>query len=125
MTSTSKFCAATRVNGEECNAYALSGSRFCWWHCPDALEARQEARSRGGRARHGRDLSGVGEEVAGREFRSLSDMVDVLSLAIRSTLSLEPSVSRNRALGYLARCWSDVFQVGELEQRLSRLEREL
>ena len=125
MTSTARFCAATRVNGAECNAYALSGSRFCWWHCPDALEARQEARSRGGRARHGRDLSGVGEEVAGREFRSLSDMVDVLSLAIRSTLSLEPSISRNRCIGYLCRCWSDVYTVGEIEARIERLEESL
>jgi len=124
MTSTSKFCVATRVNGEPCNAYALSGSQFCYWHAPETAEQRQESRSRGGRARHGRSLI-VDEEVAGREFKSLTDMVDVLSLAIRSTLSLEPSVSRNRALGYLCRCWSDVFEVGELEQRLVRLEEAL
>jgi hypothetical protein len=91
-------------------------------HSPETVEERQEARSRGGKARHGRGLS---EPVGGREFKSLGDIVDMLSLAIRSTLSLEPSVSRNRALGYLARAWADVYEVGELEERLDRLEEEV
>jgi hypothetical protein len=92
-------------------------------HSPETVEERQDARSRGGRARHGRSLEVVVD--AEREFKTLSDMVGMLSDAIKATLALENSVSRNRALGYLARAWADVYEVGELEGRVQRLEEEV
>jgi len=118
-TTSKSRCAALNSRGEPCGAPPLEGERFCYWHSPTTLEQRQAARSRGGKARHGRSLA---EPVDGREFKTLSDMVDVLSDAIRSTLGLEPSVSLNRCIGYLCRCWSDVYAVGELEARVQRLE---
>jgi len=123
MASTARICKATTKDGKPCQAPCVNGSEFCFWHDPGHAEERAAARRRGGHARHGRTLS-LGERVddGDRQFRTLDDMVALLEVAIRATLTLENSISRNRCLGYLARCWSDVYETGELEQRLRILE---
>jgi hypothetical protein len=126
MVTTSKQCRAKNRYGEPCGAFAVNGSDYCYWHDPAKAKARAEARRRGGQARHGRKLGqtgGLAERLEERQFRTLADMIALLEVAVRQTLSLENSIARNRCLGYLARCWADLYQAGELEERVTMLEK--
>lgn len=125
-TANPKLCASLRKDGKPCEAFAVHGSAFCFHHDPGKAAERAAARSAGGKARHGRQVKqpgGLADKVGDRQFRTLADMVILVEIAARSTLNLENSVARNRCLGYLARCWADLYQAGELEERLAALER--
>lgn len=64
MTATTKpgsQCSATTKKGEQCKAYALADSDFCFTHDPAHAGERAQARSKGGRARHGRILGQTGD----------------------------------------------------------------
>lgn len=121
-TASPKLCVETRKDGQPCHAYACAGSDYCFVHDPAKAAERKAARTKGGRARHGRKV-GVAEFLGHRQFRSMADMTALLEIAVQQTLRLENSVSRNRCLGYLARCWADLHEAGELEERLAALER--
>jgi len=123
-TSTAKYCVATRRDGQPCQAYACADSDYCFAHDPAKAKQRARARAKGGRARHGRTVGAPGDlaELETRPFKTLQDMTALLEIAVRETLRLENSISRNRCLGYLARCWADLYQAGELEQRIEAIE---
>ena len=74
---------------------ALPGSVWCWWHDPALADARKEARSRGGRARHGRKLgtTSMGDPV---EIHSLEDVSRLIVEEINMARGLEKSISRAR-----------------------------
>lgn len=128
QTSTARQCKARRKDGQPCQAWVCAGSHYCFHHDPAKAKERAEARRRGGQARHGRtvgQVGGLGERLTDRQFQTLADMVALLEIAVWQTLKLENSVSRNRCLGYLARCWSDLYEAGELEERVVALEERL
>jgi len=108
-------------SGDPCQAWALLGSDFCFAHDPSKVAERHAARAKGGRARHGRDLTG---DVP-LSLRSLGDVTDVLDLAFADLQRVEPSVTRSRALAYLAGVATRSFEVVELLQRLEVVERQL
>ena len=107
--------------GGRCQNYALAGRPFCFVHDPEKAQARKEARARGGRARHGRTLAHVhdGEPV---HIDSLADVAHVLEAELNALLTLEVSVSRARAVGYIAGVLVGVYKDTELEARIARLE---
>lgn len=116
-------CKATNARGEPCGAPALHGSDWCFWHDPALAKERAAARRKAGKnRRRGAADPSFAEAMESREFRTLEDIVGLLGVTIRQTLALENSVSRNRALGYLSRCWADVYRVGEIERRVEVLE---
>ena len=125
MTSTGRLCKATNARGQPCASYAVEGSAFCFWHCPELAEERKQARSAGGRARHGR--SGVLQDGSGVlvPLKSMSDVVNLLEQTVRDLLTLENSISRARAVGYLAGVAVKALEVSELEDRIARLEEKL
>ena len=44
-------CGANKRNGSPCTVSVPVEQEFCWWHSPANAEVRQQAASRGGRAR--------------------------------------------------------------------------
>jgi len=122
VTSTGKRCKATTRSGEPCKAYALEGSEFCFWHDPERKAERHAARAKGGQARHGRTV----KPPNGRDpvtVESAADVLPILERAINDVLALENSISRARAIGYLAGQVVKAFEVTELEQRVEALEK--
>jgi len=101
----------------------LHGSWYCFQHDPSKAQERHEARARGGRARHGRKLDGDRGQVV--ELRTLSDVVRLVEGAVGDLLTLENSVSRARAVGYLATVAVKALAASDLEERIARLEREV
>ena len=68
------FVALWRCQRSSCQNPTMPGRPFCWWHDPELAEQRAEARSKGGRARHGRKLgtTGAGDQIA---IESLGDVL--------------------------------------------------
>ncbi len=44
-------CGANKRNGSPCTVSVPVEQEYCWWHSPANAEVRQQAASRGGRAR--------------------------------------------------------------------------
>ncbi len=117
-------CKGTTCNGDPCQAWAIEGSDYCFWHAPSAAAERQLAQARGGRARHGRHLE-TGGDLEELQLRSVGDTLAIVATAIRDTARLENSVARNRCLGYLCGVAIKAFEVSELEARMVEIERTL
>ena len=123
MDSTAKIvmCGASTKAGAACRHAALPGSVWCWWHDPDKADERKLARSKGGKARHGRVLgeTGAGDPL---EIHSLEDVSRLIVEEINMARALEKSISRARVVGYLAGILVTVYTQSELEQRIAALE---
>ena len=116
-----RICEAVTKRGVSCQNPTMPDRPFCWWHDPALAEQRLEARSRGGRARHGRK-QGVGLQDA-MEINNLGDVVTLVTAEINGLREVcEVSISRARAMGYLAGILASIYQASELEARIERLE---
>ena len=116
-----KRCAATTKAGKPCLGWVVGTSEYCFAHNPEMAAQRAIARSKGGKARQGRNLGIVGD--AGMlSIATPGDVLDVIRGAIRDTLTLENSIARGRTIGYLAGQIFKAFEMTELESRISELE---
>ncbi len=120
-TTSGKLCAATTKAGRPCQAHAVSGSEYCFAHAPELAQERKEARSRGGRSRHNRSLDSTVNDPL--EIHDLADVVRVLAEEVNILRSLEVSISRGRAIGYLCGVLVTAYGQSELELRLDAVER--
>ena len=117
-------CQVTTKNGQPCNAYAGAGSDYCYHHDPLRASERRLARSKGGRARHGRHI-GPRLPVQAVTLGTMADVAALLEDTINATLQLENSIKRARTVGYLAGLLVRTLDFATLEERVDRLERAL
>ena len=120
MLSTARRCEGRNKRGEPCGATVLRGSAYCWTHDPTKSKERLAARSKGGRARHGRKLAAG--QAEGVTIKTAADVLAIVEMAVNDALGLENSVSRSRTLGYLAGVATKVLELAELEERVALLE---
>ena len=118
---TAKRCRAVNQDGTPCQAYALAGSDYCFQHDPARAAERRDARSKGGRARHGRHIGPVGqaEPVA---LETMGDVAGLIRCTIYDTLQLENSLQRARTIGYLANLFLKALDMANLEERIAAIE---
>ena len=119
---TAPRCSAIKHDGTPCNAYALTGSDYCYQHDPERAAERRQARSKGGRARHGRHIGPVGAAPA-FSLDTMAGVTALLQHSIDQTLQLENSLHRARTLGYLAGLLIKALDIASLEERVLLLER--
>jgi hypothetical protein len=93
---------------------------FCFWHSPETAEEAAEARRLGGL--HRRKKKTVGAVFGFGGLRTVEDLQTLLETAAVETLSLENSISRNRALASFAAVGAKLLEVGDFEERLASLE---
>ena len=110
-------CTFIKANGERCQAQKLRGSDFCYFHSPEVVVARAEARRRGGLARHG-EKGMTGSYV----IKSPQDVLTILEDAINDAVGLDQTTGRAKAIGYLAQIILKGFEVTEMDNRLKALE---
>ena len=122
MTTGSRQCKAITGSGARCNNSAIDGDVYCWTHSadPEVVAKRKAARSRGGKARHGRSLERV-VDVDGLALESMTDVLDVLEQTLRAEAALENSTRRNRALAYICKTAVDVLGGAALEAKVTAL----
>ncbi|MHB8648238.1 MAG: DUF5763 domain-containing protein [Thermomicrobiales bacterium] len=117
MGSNTKKCAGVKKDGSPCTAPAMTESAFCYAHDPSRRTARDEARRKGGRNR---------ANSARRERRwggPMRGVYDQLMTAMQEVHDGELLPARATAMASLARSIVLTHQIGEVEERLSALER--
>lgn len=120
VTTARTMCRGTRKDGTPCGGRP-NASGYCLAHDPARAGVAAAARRAGGYARHGRRIGAVGEDEAVR-LATLDDVLRLLEKAVNDVLTLENSINRARALGYLAGAWGTLYESSELEKRVEALE---
>ena len=116
-------CSAITTGGQQCGAARLRESAFCLWHDPEHADVVAEARRVGGGRRRKEATISVAYDFEG--LGSVPQIRRLVEVAVIDTLSLENSVSRSRALTYLAHTAAQLLEAGDLEERLARIEQTL
>ena len=114
-------CKFLRQDGRACEARAMAGSDFCFFHDPAAVKPRRDAQQRGGRKKLRVPAL---DSVPTRDF-DLSDPKDItklLAYAVNRIVRGEIDPKCAYALGYLADCSLRAFNAGTLAERLTHLE---
>ena len=99
-------CKGTNERGEPCSSPRMEGSEFCFFHNPAAAEKRDAA----------------AKQVGPVQAQTPEDLLILLEQALTDCLALENSISRAKAVGYLAGVILKVQEVGEVRGRLAALE---
>ena len=113
-------CSFIKANGERCQARKLAGEEFCYFHSPQVVVERADARRRGGLRRHG-DKGETGSYV----IKSGRDVLTILEDAINDACGLEQTTGRAKAIGYLCQVILRGFEITEIENRLAALEEKI
>lgn len=113
-------CQAVKLDGSRCQAAALQGSGFCFFHDPAKAAERQAAQSHGGSQNRMKTLDADAPDV---KVETCQDVVALVSETINQVRKgqLDPRVAN--AVGYLANVLIKAVEQGELEDRLTDLER--
>lgn len=120
MTTTTR-CKATTKSGQPCQAWAVEGSDYCFWHDPLRARERAEARKRGGKARHGRRIGTTGRP-APVSVQTMAEVVSLLERTVNDALALENSLQRARTIATLANVVIKALEYATLEERVAALE---
>ena len=112
-------CQHQKANGHRCQANAMSGSPFCFFHDPRMATERTEARRAGGQKNKAAVLP---TETPDHALTGVQDVVALLGETINQVRrgQIDPKVSN--AVGYLAGILLKALEQGDLEQRLAALE---
>jgi hypothetical protein len=119
-------CQGHTKSGQPCQAPALRGSPYCYTHDPTKAAERCQAHSRGGKARHGRNIGPMALDAGAPRpvvtVNSIEGIQALIAKAASDALRMEPSLARARTLGYLCGVAISVMETCELEQRIAALE---
>ena len=115
-----RACTYQMPTGRPCRATPLRDEPFCFWHAPETAEEAAEARRLGGL--HRRKKKTVGAIYGFRGLRTIDDLQGLLATVVIETMTLENSISRNRAVAGMVATGAKLIEVGDLEARLALLE---
>ena len=112
-------CKARKRDESRCQAAALPGSDFCFFHDPSQAVARREAQALGGRQNRMKTLDPDAPDVKLKDGR---DVVALLSETINQVRKgvIDPRVANT--IGYLANIQIKAMEQGKLESRIETLE---
>lgn len=115
-------CIYKKDNGERCNADAMNGSEYCYWHSPEiSPEERREAQARGGQA----GKIKVKEPLEPIKIDTTKDVLTLITDSINRIRNGTMDVKLGNTLGYLAGTAIKALEISELERRLETIEKHL
>src|SRR4029453_1972646 len=107
-------------DGRQCGAPPIRGEAFCLWHSPEREDEAAEARRLGGlRRKRERTVAGAYELEGLSSVPALRRILEVVAV---DTLSLDNGIARSRVLIALCAAATKLIELGEIEERLARLE---
>jgi hypothetical protein len=113
-------CAGTQRDGRRCGAPPIRGDRFCLFHSPEREDEAAEARRLGGlRRKRERTVVGAYDLEGLASVPALRRLLEVVAI---DTLSLDNGIARSRTLIALVATAAKLIELGEVEDRLTRLE---
>ena len=120
-------CKEIKINGEPCRAPTITGSKYCYWHDPKVAAKRIQARRQGGLNRQKSLNRPVKKASEGVKYAldGVESITDILQDALNDAAGLENSHARARTIGYLCQISLKALEVGNLEERVSALEKRI
>jgi hypothetical protein len=113
-------CTLIKSDGEQCNAYAMSGLDYCYTHNPDISdEDKQEARERGGQAR----ALTITNPLPALPINEPNDAVLLVIDTIHRVRAGELDVKTANCLGFLTDKLLKAFEISKLNDRVEIIER--
>lgn len=112
-------CRWVKADGTPCQANALLGSDYCFFHDPDKAGEREAAQRAGGRVGK---VAALPPDTPDASLSSMADVVTFLGRTINQVRrgELDPKVAN--AVGYLAATLLRALEQGDIEKRLAELE---
>ena len=115
-------CAHILENGNKCGAFAMNGSEFCFFHDPTKAEERRIAGQKGGKRSRIPSTKVLPEDTPDVKIKTIGDVEELISETISQVRrgDLAPNVSN--AITQLVNSWIKIREIGEMEERMRRLE---
>lgn len=98
-------------------------SGYCFSHDPAKASERTQARRLGGWLRHTRKVADP--KVVPAQIRDVAGVLALLDYTLKDTFEQDNSEKRTRALVALAAAYLGALQIGQLEERVRRIEEAL
>jgi len=113
-------CEFIKQDGTKCEAHAIRGSKFCYFHNPDISdEEKQNAQIRGGQAR----ALTISEPLPALPIKEPNDalllIVDTISRVRAGTLDIRTA----NCLGFLTDKLLKAFEITHLQNKVEFIER--
>ena len=121
MSGQSKKAVKCAHQGEQgpCEAWALEGSEWCFFHDPAQAEQRALAQSKGGSHSH-RQLAGLPDAQPPQTPQGIADtMAQVVAGVLRG--EVDPRIANSAA--YVASTLIKAIEISDLARRVDALER--
>jgi hypothetical protein len=112
-----KQCAHLKGDGTRCKTFAVNGSEFCFSHDPGSREKKALAVRKGGEARW---VEWCLDPVKIEEARDIKKLLATLINEVRQG-DIPPQAAS--CIGYLSGVYLKAGEIGDLEERLTRIER--
>lgn len=114
-----KTCSATKKDQSKCQAAAIPGSEFCFFHDPSNSEKRREAQAQGGRQNRMKTLEESAPDV---KVEDSGDAITLISQTINQVRKgqIDPRIANS--VGFLANILIKAVERDKLETRIEKLE---
>ena len=122
MVALKRQCEYRRsANGRRCKSYPRTNDRFCFFHSPETVRARNRARTAGGIARSGKGKVRPPDGPP-KPLRDATEVSEFLSETINQVRvgKIDPKVAN--AVGYLTSVHLKALEQGPMQERLARIE---
>jgi len=113
-------CEFIKPDGTKCEAYAIKGSEFCYFHNPDISdEEKREAQSNGGKTKALTLKEPLPELVLAEPADTVLLIADTISRVRAGKLDIRTA----NCLGFLSDKLLKAFEVSQLNSRVEIIER--
>ena len=113
-------CEFIKPDGTKCEAYAIKGSEFCYFHNPDISdEEKREAQSNGGKTKALTLKEPLPELVLAEPADTVLLITDTISRVRAGKLDIRTA----NCLGFLSDKLLKAFEVSQLNSRVEIIER--
>lgn len=113
-------CEFIKTDGTKCEAHAVKGSEFCYFHNPDISdEEKREAQSNGGKTKALRINEPLPELALTMPDHAVLLIADTISRVRAGTLDIRTA----NCLGFLSDKFLKAFEVSQLNDRVEVIER--
>ena len=118
-----KACKAKNAKGEPCQAPAIDGSEYCFFHAPERAADRQAARVKGAKASPRKTVV-LGNDV---DLADAESVRALLAGMLREVMGTQTGgrmdiVKKARCAGYLGGILLKAVELSEIEKRITALE---
>lgn len=112
-----KQCKQILENGQQCGAYAIAGSEYCFSHDPESRERHLIACKKGGSVKQ----IAVNHELQTVEVKTPTDVIYLLNTTIQEVRDgkLDPRIANT--IGYLSSHLLKAYEIANIDEKVEEV----